>query len=69
VWAPHATDVAVALQDGEHWDGGVAVTTGPLTRGAGGYWSATVPGVTPGQLYRFRITGSSILGGHRRVPR
>ena len=30
--------------------------THALKRAADDYWSATVPGVAPGQLYRFRIT-------------
>jgi 1,4-alpha-glucan branching enzyme len=56
VWAPHAADVAVALQDGKQWDRGAASTVHDLARGPGGYWSATVPEAAPGQLYRFRIT-------------
>jgi 1,4-alpha-glucan branching enzyme len=56
VWAPHASDVAVALQDGERWDRAAPTTTRDLIGGHGGYWSATVPEAAPGRLYRFRIT-------------
>ena len=56
VWAPHATAVSVAVQDGPEWDAGRAATAQALKRAADDYWSATVPGVAPGQLYRFRIT-------------
>jgi 1,4-alpha-glucan branching enzyme len=54
VWAPHAAAVSVAVQDGQEWVGGPGVTHA-LKRAADDYWSATVPGVAPGQLYRFRI--------------
>ncbi|MDT0350306.1 hypothetical protein [Pseudonocardia charpentierae] len=54
VWAPHAVAVSVAVQDGQDWAGGPGVTHA-LKRAADDYWSATVPGVAPGQLYRFRI--------------
>ena len=54
VWAPHAAAVSVAVQDGEAWVGGPDLTHA-LKRAADDYWSATVPGVAPGQLYRFRI--------------
>ena len=55
VWAPHATGVSVVLQDPPEWDGRRPGAVRPLTR-SGDHWSATVPGVRAGQLYRFRIT-------------
>ena len=48
VWAPHATAVSVAVQDGPEWDAGRAATAQALKRAADDYWSATVPGVRPG---------------------
>ena len=60
VWAPHATQVSVVLQDPPEWDGSQPGTARQLTR-TGDYWSATVPGVRAGQLYRFRITPAAGL--------
>lgn len=60
VWAPHASQVAVLLQQGEEWDRGAATREAALVRSADGYWSGSVAGVRAGQLYRFRITA----GGH-----
>lgn len=54
VWAPHAQAVAVLLQDGPYWESVDVSTRQDLTK-SGGYWSATVPGVRPWQLYRFEI--------------
>jgi len=58
VWAPNAVQVAVLVQTGANWD-----VTAPTARtvliSTNGYWSATVPSVTPGQLYRFEITISN----------
>lgn len=55
VWAPHAQQVEVLMQDGAAWALGQNDVEQALTE-AGGYWSAIVPGVQPGNLYRYRIT-------------
>lgn len=57
VWAPHAADVSVVLQDAPQWDTGQPGATWAMVR-AGDYWSATVPDVKPGQLYRFLVTAA-----------
>ena len=54
VWAPNAAQVNVILQSGTQWNSTAAVVRNALTN-ANGYWSATVPGVTAGQLYRYEI--------------
>jgi 1,4-alpha-glucan branching enzyme len=54
VWAPNAVQVTVLLQAGPTWNVTAASARHALTN-AGGYWSATVPGVRGGQLYRFEI--------------
>src|SRR6202011_736969 len=54
VWAPNAVQVTVLLQAGPNWNVTAASARHALTN-AGGYWSATVPGVQAGQLYRFEI--------------
>src|SRR6516164_3661821 len=54
VWAPIAAQVSVLLQVGPNWNTAAASARHALTN-AGGYWSATVPGVQAGQLYRFEI--------------
>lgn len=54
VWAPHARSVSVLVQDGPFWEVDDAVREEALAP-AEGYWSAAVPGVAPGQLYRYRI--------------
>jgi len=56
VWAPHARAVAVRVQDGPLWEGDEPGIEQALER-ARDYWSATVPGVRAGQLYRFVIDG------------
>jgi 1,4-alpha-glucan branching enzyme len=56
VWAPHAQQVSVLLQEGERWRGGDPDRVYPMTPSNNGYWSVTVPGVTPGTLYRYAIT-------------
>jgi 1,4-alpha-glucan branching enzyme len=57
VWAPNAQGVRVLVQDGPGtWTDGQTVMEQDLEQ-ADGYWSGTVPGVQPGQLYRFRIVG------------
>jgi 1,4-alpha-glucan branching enzyme len=55
VWAPHADNVSVVIQTGQFWDSSQPNTIQDLTR-IGDYWSADVPGVQEGQLYRFLIT-------------
>ena len=54
VWAPNAIGVTVLLQDGPTWNDAAAFARHALTN-ANGYWSATVPGVKAGRLYRFEI--------------
>jgi 1,4-alpha-glucan branching enzyme len=54
VWAPHAQKVSVVIQDGPYWEVDDAMIEHALTRN-GDYWSATVPGVQPTQLYRYKI--------------
>jgi len=54
VWAPNAAQVAVLLQNGPTWDISASTARSPLTN-VGGYWSATLPGIVDGQLYRFEI--------------
>jgi 1,4-alpha-glucan branching enzyme len=54
VWAPHAANVAVILQDGPYWEVTDTVIRQNLVNN-GGYWSATVPGVKAYQMYRFEI--------------
>ena len=56
VWAPNALQVTVLLQAGTTWNIAAASARHALTN-VGGYWSATVPGVQAGQLYRFEIKG------------
>jgi 1,4-alpha-glucan branching enzyme len=59
VWAPNATAVAVLVQDGPRWEIDDPTTDRHALVEEGGYWSGTVPGVRPGQLYRFAITPKS----------
>ncbi|HZB45742.1 MAG TPA: hypothetical protein VE360_10880, partial [Pyrinomonadaceae bacterium] len=54
VWAPHAKKVSVLFQPGPYWEIDDAVIEHDLVRD-GDYWSANVPGVPAGQLYRYRI--------------
>ena len=54
VWAPNATQVTVLVQDGPYWEVTDTILREDLTK-AGVYWSATVPGVKPYQMYRFEI--------------
>jgi 1,4-alpha-glucan branching enzyme len=54
VWAPHATRVSVLLQEPPSWEIDEPGSEHGLAR-EGDYWSATVPDVRPGQLYRYRI--------------
>jgi 1,4-alpha-glucan branching enzyme len=54
VWAPHARQVSVAVQRGDHWDSGAPTSVTGLDRD-GDYWGAVVGGVAAGDLYRFRL--------------
>jgi 1,4-alpha-glucan branching enzyme len=54
VWAPHAQAVAVLVQDGPSWNAANPPLRQPLMQD-GVYWSATVPSVAAGQLYRLEI--------------
>lgn len=54
VWAPHAKTLAVLIQDGPYWESTDVITRQALTR-TGDYWSGTVPGVRPWQMYRYEI--------------
>lgn len=55
VWAPHAKQVSI---EGSFTPDGAI----PLSSEADGYWSIVIPGVTPGQQYRYLIdTGEEIL--------
>ena len=56
VWAPHAERVSVLLQQGAAWDAAAPADRHPLQRAADGYFSATVPGVSAGRLYRYEMT-------------
>jgi 1,4-alpha-glucan branching enzyme len=57
VWAPHASNVAVLVQDGPYWELEDVIIAQDLTR-QGDYWSGTVAGVHAFQLYRYEITHS-----------
>lgn len=54
VWAPNAQKVTVLIQDGPYWEVTDTVLRQDLTK-ASGYWSGTVAGVQPYQLYRYEI--------------
>ncbi|WP_425396301.1 alpha-amylase family glycosyl hydrolase [Aeoliella sp.] len=58
VWAPHAERVRVLLQQGDLWRPNDAADEVELERAPSGYWSATVPGIGAGTLYRFEITNA-----------
>ena len=53
VWAPYANAVSV-VGDWNNWD----ATKNPMTRGAGGVWSADVPGVAAGAQYRYALSSN-----------
>lgn len=57
VWAPNALQVNVLVQDPPYWETTDTIRRQALTN-TGGYWTATVPGVKPYQLYRFEIKKS-----------
>ncbi len=54
VWAPNAIQVTVLLQAGPNWKAAGTSARYDLSN-TSGYWSASVPGVTAGQLYRFEM--------------
>ncbi|MBL8221589.1 MAG: alpha amylase C-terminal domain-containing protein [Bryobacterales bacterium] len=54
VWAPNATAVAALIQDGPYWEVTDTIIRQELSK-QDGYWSGTVPGVRPWQLYRFEL--------------
>ncbi|WP_442483657.1 alpha-amylase family glycosyl hydrolase [Aeoliella sp. SH292] len=56
VWAPHAEHVRVRMQQSKSWRPHDPATEFDLTKSTSGYWSATVPDVEPGTLYRYQIT-------------
>ena len=58
VWAPHASAVAVVIQDGPYWEVTDTLIRQDLVR-QGDYWSGTVPHVQAWQLYRFEIEHQS----------
>jgi 1,4-alpha-glucan branching enzyme len=58
VWAWHANRVQVVIQNGPYWEADDDIIAQDLVRDAQGYWSGTVSGVQPYQLYRYRITNS-----------
>jgi len=58
VWAPHAAEVSVLIQDEPYWEQADLTAEHALER-RGDYWSATVSGVRVGQLYRFQITSAN----------
>ncbi|WP_159478691.1 alpha-amylase family glycosyl hydrolase [Dyadobacter sp. 3J3] len=57
VWAPHAQNISVVIQDGPYWEnaGDDTVVEKAMIR-SGDYWSKTVPQARPWQLYRYRLT-------------
>ncbi|HEV3049595.1 MAG TPA: alpha-amylase family glycosyl hydrolase [Longimicrobium sp.] len=61
VWAPNATRVTVLIQDPPAWEFAEPGTEQDLVE-SGGYWSGTVPDVTAGKLYRFRIENPNANG-------
>lgn len=56
VWAPHAEQVRVLLQRGTRWRFDAERRAVPLESDGHGYWSATLPDVVAGTLYRYEIT-------------
>ncbi len=53
VWAPNATRVGV-VGDFNHWDG----RHHPMqTRGSSGVWELFIPGVRPGDAYKYEVKG------------
>ena len=59
VWAPHAAQLRVLLQEeGTRWHPQAEKQSFDLNQATDGYWSAVIPGVEAGCLYRFEITNS-----------
>lgn len=56
VWAPNAERMRLLLQEGEYWQADKTKQAVDMEWAANGYWSARVPGVTAGMLYRFEVT-------------
>ncbi len=56
VWAWHAERVQVLVQPGPAWSREAPTVEMDLVRDSEGYWSGTVPGAKPPQMYRYRIT-------------
>ena len=54
VWAPHAQRVSV-VGGFNHWDG----RHHPMTRHDDGVWETFLPGVGPGDLYKFELTDAN----------
>ncbi|MGN1001314.1 MAG: 1,4-alpha-glucan branching protein GlgB [Oscillospiraceae bacterium] len=54
VWAPHARSVSV-VGDFNGWDPAAA----PMERREPGVWTAVIPGVKKGQVYRYAVTHGS----------
>ena len=55
VFAPHARALAVVVQDGPYWEVTDTVIRQDLVK-QGDYWTGTVNGVRPWQMYRFEMT-------------
>lgn len=55
VFAPHATALAVAVQDGPYWEVTDTIIRQELIK-EGDYWTGTVMGVRAWQMYRFEMT-------------
>jgi 1,4-alpha-glucan branching enzyme len=58
VWAWHADRVEVLIQNSPYWEIDDVIIAQDLVRDGNGFWSSTVAGVQPYQLYRFRITNN-----------
>lgn len=59
VWAWHADRVQVLVQPGPTWDSSAVSTELDLVRDDEGYWSGTMAGAKPTEMYRYRITHGS----------
>jgi maltooligosyltrehalose trehalohydrolase len=60
VWAPRRREVAVVLQSAGTQHSGAAGRSVALEAEEGGYFSAIVPDVGPGALYRYQLDGDSV---------
>jgi 1,4-alpha-glucan branching enzyme len=52
LWAPHARSVSV-VGDWNGWDG----CASPMARGENGLWTAFIPGLSDGAIYKYCIVG------------